>query len=399
MEREVSVGQPIAAEAEAENRPFAFVTARTGDALRLAAVNALLTLATLGVYRFWARSRYRRFLWRETRVLDEPFEYTGRGMHLFLGFLIAVAIVVPVTTGLNLAATLDADRQGLYGFVSGALLFFLLEVGLYRARRYRLGHTLWRGIRFDQSRSGVLYAIIAIGGSVVVGLTAGLANPWLETALQRERWRNTWFGNQRFAFEGSAWPLFWRWLVVLVLAGMAVIVFGFAMGPVAQDEGSPRWTMILASALILVTAGAAYAWYRAAQFRHYVECTSLGGAWFYSSLRVRHVLGVGLIYALALLALLALLGFLGWAVLRAPDGSVSFDWSLDAVAVGALVVAGGLAHSVLYQGFLVPRFAARLWASVAMGGSVDLAAIEQQAGGAPGVGEGLAGLLDVGGSV
>ncbi len=307
MEWAVGVGQPIAAEAEAENRAFAVVTARAGDALRLAAVNALLTLATLGVYRFWARSRYRRFLWRETRVLDEPFEYTGRGMHLFLGFLIAVAIVVPLTTGLNLAATLDADHQGLYGFVSGAILFLLLEVGLYRARRYRLGHTLWRGIRFDQSRSGVRYAFMAIGGSFVVGLTAGLANPWLETMLQRERWRNTLFGNHRFAFEGSAWPLFWRWLVVLVLAGIAVLIFGFAVAPVERG-GSPRWTMILSSALILVTAGAAYAWYRVAQFRYFVESTSLGGARFYSSLRVRHVLVVGLVYALALLALLALLG-------------------------------------------------------------------------------------------
>ncbi len=47
----------------------------------------------------------------------------------------------------------------------------------------------------------------------------------------------------------------------------------------------------------------------------------------------------------------------------------------------------------------MPQYAARLWASLEMGGSVDLAAIEQQARSAPGVGEGLMGLLDVGGSV
>ena len=42
-----------------------------------AAGNALLSLATLGVYSFWGRTRVRRYLWGTTSFRAEPFEYSG----------------------------------------------------------------------------------------------------------------------------------------------------------------------------------------------------------------------------------------------------------------------------------------------------------------------------------
>ena len=55
--------------------------------------NLLLTIVTLGVYRFWAITRMRRYLWSRFVFLGERFEYTGTGGELFRGFLLAMLVL------------------------------------------------------------------------------------------------------------------------------------------------------------------------------------------------------------------------------------------------------------------------------------------------------------------
>src|SRR5215212_624622 len=63
--------------------------------LPIAATNALLIIVTLGVYRFWATARQRRYLWSRTHVIDDALEWTGTGKEMFIGFLIVIAILAP----------------------------------------------------------------------------------------------------------------------------------------------------------------------------------------------------------------------------------------------------------------------------------------------------------------
>ena len=57
-------------------------------------VNLLLTIVTLGIYRFWAKTRIRRYLWSQTEFLGDRFEYTGTGKELLIGFLIVFAFLI-----------------------------------------------------------------------------------------------------------------------------------------------------------------------------------------------------------------------------------------------------------------------------------------------------------------
>ena len=59
-------------------------------------VNALLGMVTLGIYRFWARTRLRQYFWNSIEIDGDLLEYTGRGLELFIGFLIVVAVLVPL---------------------------------------------------------------------------------------------------------------------------------------------------------------------------------------------------------------------------------------------------------------------------------------------------------------
>ncbi len=60
------------------------------NVLGLALKNAGLTIITLTMYRFWARTSMRRRLWSRTWVLGDPLEYTGSAGELFRGFLISL---------------------------------------------------------------------------------------------------------------------------------------------------------------------------------------------------------------------------------------------------------------------------------------------------------------------
>src|SRR5437763_2105840 len=62
----------------------------------LATRGGLLELVTAGFYRFWLATDIRRHLWSNTTLDDDAFEYTGRGRELFIGFLFALAIIIPI---------------------------------------------------------------------------------------------------------------------------------------------------------------------------------------------------------------------------------------------------------------------------------------------------------------
>jgi uncharacterized membrane protein YjgN (DUF898 family) len=47
--------------------------------LPIALTNLALTIVTLGIYRFWATARTRRYLWSRTRFADDTLEWTGTG--------------------------------------------------------------------------------------------------------------------------------------------------------------------------------------------------------------------------------------------------------------------------------------------------------------------------------
>ena len=72
---------------------------RIGELYGIFVVNLLLTIITIGIYRFWAITRWRRYFWSHMTFQDERFEYTGRGGELFLGLLMAFGILI----GLSIA--------------------------------------------------------------------------------------------------------------------------------------------------------------------------------------------------------------------------------------------------------------------------------------------------------
>ena len=206
------------------------------DYWRLMTRGALLLMVTLGLYRFWLATDMRRFLWSNSEISGEALEYTGTPAELLLGFLVAVTLLVPLY-GVFFVAALDLGVLGqISGFLAFVLLAFLGQFAIYRARRYRLTRTVYRGVRFRQTGSAWRYAVCALFWWVMIILTLGLAYPWAQLRLEQFKMGNTFYGDLGGHFEGSAWSLFLRGLPLWFLV-IAPFVFGLVLA-----VGRVDWT-------------------------------------------------------------------------------------------------------------------------------------------------------------
>jgi len=99
--------QPVSGTAEpsdASAPPTQHPLNYTGEAKALGWLvfkNTLLTIITLGFYRFWGKTRIRKYIWSSQSLFGEPLEYTGTGKELFLGFLIVLAVLIPIGIIIN----------------------------------------------------------------------------------------------------------------------------------------------------------------------------------------------------------------------------------------------------------------------------------------------------------
>src|SRR5271166_3835846 len=192
---------------------------------RLLSRGAVLLMFTLGIYRFWLTTDIRRYLWSNTEVADESFEYTGTARELLLGFLIAIAVLVPLYVAFFLLTLTLGEIWSSLGLL---ILTFLGQYAVYRARRYRLSRTVYRGIRFHQTGSAFRYSVCAVLWWTLILMSVGLAYPFAQSQLEHFKMRHTFFGNLPGRFEGSGWRLLVRGLPLWVFA-----VVPFAIGAVA----------------------------------------------------------------------------------------------------------------------------------------------------------------------
>jgi uncharacterized membrane protein YjgN (DUF898 family) len=176
-----------------------------------------LEMITVGFYRFWLTTDIRRHLWSHTVVDGDGAEYTGRGKELLIGFLIAMAILVPISIG-YFALTLVAEEMQAFGSTPLFVLFYVFtQFAIYRARRYRMTRTVWRGVRFWMTGSGWNYALRASLWGLAMIFTLGLVLPWRDAALERYKMQHTHYGDLQGSFEGKGSDFFkqawWLWLL------------------------------------------------------------------------------------------------------------------------------------------------------------------------------------------
>jgi uncharacterized membrane protein YjgN (DUF898 family) len=390
---------------------------------RLLIRGALLLMVTLGIYRFWLATDVRRYLWANTEVAGETLEYTGTPLELLLGFLVAVAILIPVYVGFFLAA-LDL---GAIGQMSGPIAFLWLGVvgqyAVYRARRYRLTRTIYRGIRFHQDGSAWVYALRACLWWIATGLTLGLAYPFQIASLERFKMRHTFYGDLAGRFDGSGWRLFLRGLPmwIAVVAPIAVTVGAFievvdwqalADAAVAGGDdvmsriegGNPAlggvvvFAMLMGSAAVVFGA-VLYPAFQALMLRWWSSGLRFGDIEMRSTLRTTQVYGAYmrfLGYAILFSIVAVVVAFLIGALAGGDKSGLGDEIAATAILLGGYVIAA-LAFSTIYRATVLLSLWQLGMESLHLSGLSALAQVKATGRPSSAVGEGLADALNIGG--
>lgn len=206
---------------------------------RIAFPNLLLTIVTLGIYRFWATTREREYLWGKTDFIDERLEWTGRGIELFIGFimvffLIGLPLIIIQLVSQGLIFRGETIMAGIVTLLMLLLLFYLTGVAYFRALRYRLSRTYWRGIRGGSNDPGLDYGLAYLWRTFAGWLPLFLMVPWSMITLWNERWNAMSFGPHRFCSTARWQPLMKRYLLFylvpfLLFVGAALFAIGIAV--------------------------------------------------------------------------------------------------------------------------------------------------------------------------
>jgi uncharacterized membrane protein YjgN (DUF898 family) len=235
--------------AAGEQRAIQF-TGNWREYLPIAATNVLLIVVTLGVYRFWASARERRYLWSRTHVIDDTLEWTGTGREMFFGFLMVVIVLLPffLIVQFVFPALVARGQEGAAAALTGLFylaVLFLIGFARFRALRYRLSRSWWHGIRGGSDDPGWNFAGEWLGRNLLSVLTAFIIFPWAATRLWNARWNRMSFGPLPFRADLDSKGLKRRWalvyaapLLMLIVGGLIAVIFGVALfagsGPAAE---------------------------------------------------------------------------------------------------------------------------------------------------------------------
>lgn len=386
---------------------------------------AVLLLVTLGIYRFWLATDVRRFLWSNTEIAGDGLEYIGTARELLIGFLIAIVILVPINIVFFLAALGHGWLSQIAGLLALLALALLGQFAVYRARRYRLTRTVYRGIRFHQTGSAWRYAVCAIFWWGMVALTLGLAYPWAQASLERFKLRNTYYGDLQGHFVGSGTRLFFRGLL-LWLAVAVPLVFGLmmavgavdwaAVGEALRRGGDDAMSRVEAAGIApaLVVAVLSVGWsvvalallypaFQAIVLRWWMTGLRFGELTVASHLRVRAVYALYLRFMWIALAAGVLLGigaalalaFAGAAEIWIGKGKLAEFVTTAALIASYVLVA--LAYSTIYQASVKLRLWKTAFESIELTNPEILGKVKAAGAASSAVGEGLADALNVGG--
>lgn len=349
---------------------------RIGQLYRIFLVNLLLTVITLGIYRFWAMTRWRRYFWSHVTFQGERFEYTGRGVELFLGFLMAIGILI----GLGIATGILSAVFGLIHHSLAAIPIIALYAGIlilafaarFSAQRYRLSRTLWCGIRGGMTGSPLAYGARSLLYTLLLPLTLFQLLPWMQLRLAEQRINASRLGNAAFSFRGKARSVYLPFVatfigMVLLFAAVVAVVWSViapGIAPFIGHGNDPRLAAGIQRAIPVVIIGVIV----------WGIGSALIGCW-YSALFVRHVVGNTTFDTLAL---------------RSTVTGRALLWLTIGNGLIALFTLGLGLPFVLQRSM---RFVVR---NLLIAGTLDVEALRQSTLASPRTGEGMLQLLDHG---
>lgn len=220
------------------------------------------------------RTRLRRWYWSAIRPGGHPLEYVGDPIEKLLGFLFAVVVMAFYIGIVNLflmfaSFTLFQDNFAAYAtsLIGVIPLWFFAQ---YRARRYILARTRWRGLRFGLEPGAWGYAWRAVVHWIVTILSLGLLLPRMTFWLEKYKVDRTFYGTARMA-QGGKWTMLYPAMKPMFLA----LIIGMSGAAASALGNLPLGIGLAVIAGFIGVYGLVY--YRVETLRRLTEAKTING--------------------------------------------------------------------------------------------------------------------------
>jgi hypothetical protein len=391
-------------------------TGRKGPLFRLAIVNGVLTLLSLGIYRFWAKTRLRQFIWSSVDLGGDRLEYTGTGLEKFLGFLVAVVVlavylgliqIVLFYFGLHfvVAPTTEAEMvmQVAVFYISLFAVLPLILFARYRSRRYLMARTRFLGIRFGMEKPAWGYVWRAIAHGALTVVTLGIMLPRQTFWLEKYKTDRTWYGDQPFV-QGGRWTGLYRAMRHLLIGAAILFVAAPAIAIVMAMQGMPGETAVIAAVPVALIgfnwAAFGYLYYRVHSFRYLSAHKSLAADITMQALpRTGRIIGIYILGVLAVGAVTGAAFALASGFAAASIGGAAGPGALSLIVMALLYLGVLTLAGALMLVFIAQPVIAHIVGTVTIFNPDALATIRQRAYDPGADAEGFADALDVGGAI
>ncbi|MFC5548130.1 YjgN family protein [Massilia aerilata] len=232
--------------------PLAFgFSGSGGEYFRIWVVNLLLTVATLGIYSAWAKTRRLQYFYRNTQLAGASFDFRGNPVAILRGRLLAVVLLAAYHYAFGFSAVAGAVTVG--------LLVCLLPFMMRSALRFRLSNTWYRGLPFGFAGEiqaayrvyalpvamfilpGALVALLPDRPMVSAVFLLYLLWPLMHGAMKRYQHGSLTYGDQRAEFGASSAELAAPYVVSFVMGIVGIVVLGmmiYAGSRLRADTGA-----------------------------------------------------------------------------------------------------------------------------------------------------------------
>ncbi|MGJ8625979.1 MAG: DUF898 family protein [Sulfitobacter sp.] len=413
---------------------------KRGALFWLALKTGLFTILTLGFYRFWMKTRLRRWYWSAIRPGGHPLEYVGDPMEKLLGFFIAVVILtfyIGIVNLLLMFVSFSIFNSSWIGYLASfAGVIPIWFYARYRARRYVLARTRWRGVRFGLEKGAWGYAGRALLYWALTIASLGILWPRMTFLLEKYRTDRTYFGSAKLV-QGGRWPMLYRaampFSLGLLLTALTVVWFFvdpiMGTGPETFDEfliqidsffegsgavlglNDPARLWLLPLCFSTLLYGAIH--YRWGAKRILANHKIADGVVFASALKgpritMIYVLGNFIAYMALVLGIILLFflaaAFFGFEMLLDPTpvgGDISSDWPRWAslLLFGAVYLGVFLLWGVLHNTFVTFPIMRHMALTTTLPTTIGIARVSQRARDEFAEAEGFAEALDLGAAI
>ncbi len=189
----------------ARSYPLSF-QGKGGAYFRIAFMNLLLTILTLGLYYPWAKARSMHFFYNNSTFNNQHFTFHGSGKEMFKGFIKAFFILILIYAGLFIGIYFNQIIAGVTWFILGFL--FIIPLAIHGSYKYRMSRSSWNEIRFGYHGNRKEFTLLFFKEFFFTIITLGLYGAWMTIKLRTYLLSNIRLGNAVFRYQGNGGDYF-----------------------------------------------------------------------------------------------------------------------------------------------------------------------------------------------